>query len=250
MGGVSTDAIGSVGVMVTLMPARNGTCATHSRDLPNLYSKSLTNSCKAAYYPRMLTSSVSPENPSPASRGVPAAFGRWLGRLSQRRHVPTEPVDDGRDGSVASPAIAVDIPAAEGRLGQDVSPLRLVPDYYAGSVTNEELNRRPHDPAEFTEAELADTDSVATYFARRREILTRSAPEGTDKNVRYGSANRPEIGDEFAADWRELLPEGHPQRLIGPPLVIAGTPEADATLAAAHDALRAAMRTASLPPDD
>ncbi len=199
----------------------------------------------------MLTNSVGPERSSPTSRDGPAVLARWLGKLSRRRHVPAEPVDDGRDGSsFAPPAITVDIPTSDGRVERDASPLRLVPDFYAGSVTNEELNRRPRDPAEFTEAELADTDSVAAYFARRREILRRSAPEGTERHVRYGSANGPEIGDEFAADWRELLPEGHPQRLIGPPLVIAGTPEADATLAAAHDALRAAMRTASLPPDD
>jgi hypothetical protein len=138
--------------------------------------------------------------------------------------------------------------SAESDLPPRGRPLRLVPDYYSGSVTNEELNRPRRRPTEFSSAQLADTKSVDEYFAQRRAILAKSAPEESEGYVRYGSANRSQLGDEFAADWRELLPEDHPQRLIGPPLVIAGTPEADATLAAAHDALRAAMRSANQPP--
>jgi hypothetical protein len=127
-------------------------------------------------------------------------------------------------------------------------PWRLVPDFYAGSVTNDELNRPRRSADEFSAEQLADTSSVEDHYARRRAVLRRSEPDGSDGGIRYGSANRTQFGDEFATDWREMLPDDHPQRLIGPPLVIAGTPEADATLVAAHNALRAAMRSASQPP--
>jgi hypothetical protein len=176
-----------------------------------------------------------------------AVIARWFGVLSTRDRL--SPTEEAKPEEEHSQFKSGTIRTTDQDENGEAGPLRLVPDYYAGSVTNEELNRPRRSPAEFSEAELSDTRSVEDYFARRRAILAKSTLEGADGHVRYGSANQPQIGDEFAADWRELLPESHPQRLIGPPLVIAGTREADDTLMAAHDAMCAAMRTASEPPD-
>jgi hypothetical protein len=124
---------------------------------------------------------------------------------------------------------------------------RALPDFYCGSVTTDELNRPRRSATDFSIEQLEDISSVNDYFAKRRATLNKADPDDTHGSALYGSANRPQFGDEFAADWRELLPDDHPQRQIGPPLAIAGTPEADATLVAAHSALLAAMRSTSPP---
>jgi hypothetical protein len=127
---------------------------------------------------------------------------------------------------------------------------RALPPFYEGSITNEELNRPRRARDEFTSQQLADTDTVAEYFKSRRAILDRSAPDHVPGYIRYGVANWPHFPDELAADWRELLPADHPQRQIGPPLAVNGTPEANCTLVAAHRAIRAAMLGGNTPPEN
>jgi len=122
-------------------------------------------------------------------------------------------------------------------------PLRVVPDGYAGSITNEELNRPRRDSSEFTAEELAETASVIRHFERRRAAHRKASPDFATGPIKFLGATAAGLGGEGIADWRELLPEDHPQRLVGPRLVVPGTPEADESLAAAHDALLAAMRT-------
>jgi hypothetical protein len=182
-----------------------------------------------------------------------AAIGETVptGMMGRTDLQPEETRNPHQDQSAEPPDIADELSVHEHVTDTDRRPPRkLVPDFYAGSVTNDELNRPRRSAEEFSTEQLADISSVEDYYARRRAVLKRSEPDSSDGDVRYGSANRTQFGDEFATDWRELLPDDHPQRLIGPPLVVAGTPEADATLVAAHDALRAAMRSVSKPPVD
>jgi hypothetical protein len=91
-----------------------------------------------------------------------------------------------------------------------------------------------------------DDHEVARWNARLAVLLSgrirrmneaRAPVPGT---VTYGAANYPHDPDVWLADWRENLPEGDPRRKQGPDIVRNGTPEAYATMVAAHQAIRAA----------
>lgn len=94
--------------------------------------------------------------------------------------------------------------------------------------------------SDFTPEEWAEAHRKTREHLDHRQAELEEARALTPGMGCYGASNWPHLPQY--ADWRENLPEDHPLRQIGPPLVVSGSPEHEAGISAFYRAMTLAMR--------
>lgn len=94
--------------------------------------------------------------------------------------------------------------------------------------------------SDFTPEEWAEAHKRTQEHLAQRQTELEEARALTPGMGCYGASNWPHLPQY--PDWRENLPEDHPLRQIGPPLVVSGSPEHEAGISAFYRAMTLAIR--------